>query len=399
MIAALILAASVQSQQELKVYELVEDSPYVIVQAYIKAPEMSARESAAWQVLGHALLQGTQQFTPQSLRRYGSQAGVPPQVWTMPDFMRVQIVLPKAGLSLAVNLLYSILTAPSLYQRDLSATIRALESEDPRPWIASMTGISYDYQAIREGDVARVWQRAVRRENINFVVGGGIAPGAGKEAIETRFETFTAPRDVGFLLIDGPPTPLLSIAGGVSTFSLIGRTITPASAASAAKLLAVFALGVGKDSSMHRVLREELGLSYIQSAVLWPTVEGWSPYLIMARKSENEEGKLVTVMKEALIKDIDGWSMGTVSRAKAMARAAFTRRLVSSPIWLDDTGPMSQSLIDRCAWRGYLEMVGSGALREEVLLGAMENVDLDQLKEQAHALLEESNAGWLPGRG
>ena len=399
MITALLLAVSAQSQQGFKVLELIEDSPYVVVQAYLKAPEMSARESASWQILGRVLLQGTEQFTPQSLRRYASQAGFAPQVWTMPDYMRVQIVLPRAGLTLAVSLMYSILITPSLDEDDVSETIKVLEMEQDRPWIASMTGISYDYGAVRKGDVARVWRRTVRPQNINFVVGGGIPPGAGKAEIELQFARFKPPRDVGLLLVDGPPTPLLSLAGGVSTFSLVGRTMTPASVASAAKLLAVFALGVGKDASMHRVLREDLGLSYMQTAVLWPTAKGWTPYLIMVRKSENEEARLVTVMKEALMKDIDGWSMGTVSRAKAMARAAFTRRLVSSPIWLDETGPMSQSLIDRCAWRGYLEMVGSGALREELLLGAMENVDLDQLKEQATALLEESNAGWLPGRG
>ena len=398
MISALALVAVLQ-QPQFEVLEMPEQSQYVVVQAYVKAPEMSAREAAAWQVLGNTLLKGTSQFTAQSLRQYGAQAGIPPSVATMPDFMRIQIVLPKAGLSLAVQLLYSVMSAPTLKDEDLAETIESLTLEEPSPWISAMVGLSYDYSAIRKGDVERIWQRAFRPENISFVVGGGITPGTGQKEIDTRFSRLKVVRDPGTLIADGRPSPVLSTAGEVSTFSLIGRTITPASVASAAKLLAVYALGVGKDSAMHRVIRDDLGLSYMQTAILWPTAEGWSPYLIMVRKSENEEAKFATDMKDALMKDVETWTDGTVSRAQAMARASFTRRLISSPVWLDSSGPMSQSLIDRCSWRGYLEMVGSGALREELLVDAMENVDLDQLKEQAVALLEESNAGWLPGRG
>ncbi|MCH7945179.1 MAG: hypothetical protein IIC73_04080, partial [Armatimonadetes bacterium] len=110
------------------------------------------------------------------------------------------------------------------------------------------------------------------------------------------------------------------------------------------------------------------------------------------------EAKYETVMRDSLLKDIGRWDEGTVLRAQAMAEAAFTRNLAGSPVWLDQEGPMAQSLADRCAWRGYLEMVGSGALREELLVGAMRNVDLDQLKEQATEFLDQSNLGWLPGR-
>ena len=179
---------------------------------------------------------------------------------------------------------------------------------------------------------------------------------------------------------------------------ITGQPLTPASSSSAARLLAVFALGVGKQGALHRVLREEMGLSYLQQAVLWPTNKGWSPRLFMVRKTEDGEAKYAAIMRDALLKDIESWDEGTVLRAQAMAKAAFTRNLAGSPIWLDHEGPMAQSLADRCAWRGYLEMVGSGALREEVLLGAMQNVDLDQLKEQATAYLDQANIGWLPGR-
>ncbi len=396
MITALALYAAVAP---VRVLEMVEAGPYVVVQAYVKSPaKMGERESAAWQVLGRVLLQGTIEYTPQTLRDYGSQAGVPPSVTVMPDFLRLQIVLPKSGLSLAGDLTFAILTRPALREEDIAAAIVELSTEERSAWVTAMTGTDFRYDRLRAGDVKHVWTRAMRPENINFVVGGGFDSGAGKQELETRFERWTPVRDPGPLRADGAASPKIAHLGPVSTFILSGRTMTPASTASAAKLVAVFALGIGKESSMHLALREKLGLSYLQSAVLWPTNVGWTPSFAMVRRTSADEGKYATEMRDALLKDIEGWNEASLLRAQAMAEAAFSRNFSISPIWLGPSGPMTTTLFDRCAWRGYLEMVGSGALREEVMVGAMKNVDLDQLKEQAKLLLEECNVGWLPGR-
>jgi hypothetical protein len=316
----------------------------------------------------------------------------------MPDFLRLQLVLPKGGLSLAGDLTFAILTRPALREEDIANAIVALDGEVRTPWVTAMSGVDLRYDRLRQGDVRHVWTRALRPENINFVVGGAIDSGAGKQELEARFERWTAPRDPGPLRADGLAMPRIAHLGPVSTFLLGGKTMTPASTASAAKLVAVFALGVGKGGSMHRVLREAGGLSYLQSAVLWPTSSGWTPYFTMVRRTTKDEGKYAVEMRDALIKDVEVWDAATLQRAQAMAEAAFSRDFSISPIWLGPSGPMSNTLYDRCAWRGYLEMVGSGALREEVILGAVKNVDLDQLKEQARQLLEECNVGWLPGR-
>ncbi len=396
MIGLLLLAT--QQESPWRVLELVEPSPLVVVQANIKAPKMTEREAAAWQVLGRVLLEGTIEYTPQKLRDYGSQAGLAPSVTVMPDFLRVQFVLPKSGLALAGDLIFAVLTRPALREEDIAKAIAALAVNESQPWVSMMGGVNFRYERIRQGDVQAIYTRALRPANVNFVVGGGIEPGSGKIEIQTRFARWTAPRDPGSPRVDGQPMPITTWGDPVSTFALSGRPMTPASVASAAKLLAVFALGVGRTSSMHRVLREQHGLSYLQSAVLWPRADGWTPFFLMVRKTEADEAKFAVQMRDLLLKDIDSWDVTTVSTAQALAEASFTRNLAVSPVWLRPEGPMTQSLVDRCAWRGYLEMVGSGALREEVLVGAMQNVDLDQLKAAAKSLLEECNVGWLPGR-
>ncbi len=72
MTTLIFLAAAATA--EIEVTELREPSPYVVVQAYLKAPEMTERETAAWQVLGAVLLQGTIEYTPQTIRKFGSRS-------------------------------------------------------------------------------------------------------------------------------------------------------------------------------------------------------------------------------------------------------------------------------------------------------------------------------------
>ncbi|HXH61576.1 MAG TPA: hypothetical protein VNI20_09475 [Fimbriimonadaceae bacterium] len=397
---ALLVAAVAMQDSPVRVLELVEPSaPYIVVQANIKAPaQMSAREATAWQVLGRLLLLGTVEYTPFTIRDYGSQAGIPPSVTVMPDFMRLELVVPKGGLSLAGQFLYAMLTRPGLREEDIEKVMSQLESEEQSAWVSALVGIDYTYDKLRQGDVQRLWEHTFRPANINIVVGGVFDPGAAKKEMDYRFSAWKPNPDPGPLRFDTGPSPRLSVPGGVSAFYLQAKSMTPASQLSAARLLSVFALGVGRDSSMTRVLRNKLGLSYLQGAVLWPTRDGWRPTFLMVRKTENGEAKYSTQMKEALGEDVKTWTDETLVRAKAMARAAFERTLPDSPIWLGPNGPMGRSLSDHCAWRGYLEMVGSGSLREETMLSAMDNVDLDQLKEAATQTLDESNVGWLPGR-
>lgn len=393
--SALLLIAA--QAAPVKVIEVIEPSQFVVVQAFVKAPASTERVAASWQVLGRVLLMGTEGYTGSTIREYGSQAGIPPQIITMPDYMRIQFVLPKEGLSLAGDLLFSIMTRPAFREQDISKVIADLQAEEQQSWTPALEGVEYHYDQIRKGDVERVWKLAMRPENLTFIVGGNIVAGTGINELTTRFEKWSRDRSARSIVGDRVAMPAITVAGSTSVFLLQGKVMKPDTSMSAAKLLSIFALGVGKDATMFRVLREDLGLSYFQGAVLWPSSEGWIPKFLMVRKSEPDEGKYAVQMKEAMLADIENWDRGTLQRAMAMATAAFTRPMETSPIWLDSRGAMSQTLIDRCAWRGYLEMIGTGPLRTGLLLGAMSNVDLDQIKEQAREVIDHSNVGWIPG--
>ncbi|MCH7905385.1 MAG: insulinase family protein [Armatimonadetes bacterium] len=400
MISIALAAVAINAGQEAKIVEVIDpSSQVVVVQAFIKPPfELDARYTANWLVLGNILLEGTKSLTPNQLKAFGSQAGVPPSVAVFSDFMVVQFVAPIGGLSLLGDLVSDVLTNAMLRDDDVLATTRRLESASGNALVSSMLGIDYELSEVRADRIRDLYTRSFRPENIVIVVGGAVTEGEGVEEFTMRFARNKYPR------IGRPPRlgrgvgPLAGVDGNISTFLLTGQTIRPDATAAVRTLLALYALGVGKESAAFQALREERGWSYSQGAVLWPTAVGWSPRIYMQREAEEDEVHFIADMRTALLEAIDEWDEPVVARAVAMVEASFSYAMPTTPLRLRPDRVVSWSLEDRCSWRGYTEMTGAGQVDLDLILGAMRNLDLDDLKLAAKLLIEGANGAVYPGR-
>ena len=230
------------------------------------------------------------------------------------------------------------------------------------------------------------------------VDGGAIAKGAGVEEFTMRFERNEYPRLGRHPRLGRSVRPLAGVDGNMSTFLLTAPTIRPDAAGAVRTLLALYALGVGKESAAFQALREERGWSYSQGAILWPTVAGWSPRIYMQRETEDDEVHFVADMRAALLEAIDGWDEPVVARAVAMFEASLSYELPMSPLRFRPDRAVSWSMEDRCAWLGYSEMTGAGRVDLRLILEAMRNLDLDDLQVAARELIESSNGSVYPGR-
>jgi hypothetical protein len=150
---------------------------------------------------------------------------------------------------------------------------------------------------------------------------------------------------------------------------------------------------------MHRVLRETLSWSYRQEAVFWPSLKGWVPRLIFARASADSDPAQVGVALDALKKECESWDDSTLVRARAMLKSSLEGQNVLSPFWTDLSGPLGQSLQDRCSWAGLSSLMSGSALDPKDLESKAAGVKLDELKSAAVKLLDESKASVIPGRG
>ncbi|MEZ5163748.1 MAG: hypothetical protein R2688_08350 [Fimbriimonadaceae bacterium] len=194
------------------------------------------------------------------------------------------------------------------------------------------------------------------------------------------------------------PAPLLRSRIGVSSFEFRGKAFTPATPFSGSMFLATIALGMGKGSTLWRVVRQDMGLSYVQEGLLWPTVDGWVPRFIVLRGTEESEVELFAKMREKIVADMDSWDESHLIRAQALAKASLERGSDLSPFWIAPDEPIQPSLEDRCAWVGLLELTKTGSVGMKTLSSALENVDLETVKDQAKKMIESAEGVYINGR-
>lgn len=101
-------------------------------------------------------------------------------------------------------------------------------------------------------------------------------------------------------------------------------------------LAAVFALGIGKGSSVFRVVRQDLGLVYDWEAVLWPTADGAQGILSLGSGQTLDRADLTS----RLLADIEQWDQSSLDRAAGMARASWRHGVNWDPLRF---GPSNRS--------------------------------------------------------
>lgn len=380
------------------VVELPEAGPVVVVEALVPAPpDMGDREQAAWNVMADALYDGTAEFSRDRLREYASQAGVPLTIEAFPDFIKVQITEPKGGLKVASQILESLVLRASLTDEAIKESWTRLKSRRMGDWEQALLDFDLPYSQVTADNVRNVYDQAFRPDNIVFVFAGDLVAGEGQAQVDERFKGILAPtpRRIRF---DRLPRTWVKHSGRVSTFEWRGRPLSVGKVDDLSTVLAVFALGVGKEGAMHRVLREKLGWTYRQEAVLWPSLKGWVPRLIFAKESTEADPELANQALEQLKSDVATWSDATLKRAKAMLKTSMTGDNPLCPFWTGLSGPFEPNLQDRASLAGINALCSGSPMDVADMVSRADAVTLAELKAAALKNLEESQASVIPGR-
>lgn len=366
----------------------------VAFQAVVTYEPRGREDAANWEILGRTLLAGTQDYSGSEIQLYGSQAGFRPRVLVMPGYMRVEMVAPPRFADEVAKIMTQVLISPNL--NDLQVN-RAKESAFEVPtdaFLGSLRMQEPDFEKVTHETVQVLWARTFQPSNMKIYVGGNVEVGEVPEIVRQQCREWR-PEKPSLRFTPQLPVDLPTDLTGTGSYELRGEVLKPNSLFSSARFLAVVALGVGKDCSMHRVLREEKGWSYRNEGILYPTKEGWVPRLVMLR--DGPEGvELLEQMRQALIKDVDSWNEQTLARAIVLGRESLNGKMPWSPVWVDDQRPMTDSLVDQLALFGYLDMVESADVSIGTWVKTLENVDLEVLKEQAKEMLTKASGVYLP---
>lgn len=351
----------------------------VCVQAFVALPPMSAPYRAQLAVLADVLPQGAENYTAAQIRRYTGVVGRPLRATVAPDFLRLEATCAPGDLPHVIGILANVLRAPSLNDEAIQTAATARATTTPTDWSIALDPLRLDFRTIRRADLLDLYEAVVRPESTFLCVGGKFEPRALAEVVASRFSGWN-PRRVTARLDYERGTREWN--PGVRATVLAGPTF-PLRPDPSPPLLAAFALGSGKGSSVFRVLREGNGWSYRQEAFLWP--EGEGARLRVALLSEPKaSGPSPEEVKKALLADVAAWSEATRARALGIAEAVLLRDAPFMPIQLSvREHAETESLEGRTHLAGWWFLKTGEVWNPSDVLEGLRAVTLDGMKEVA----------------
>jgi hypothetical protein len=388
--ALLVTLAGAQAMPQVVVVPQPE-AEAIVFEAFVPGPEEQTEEAeATWRVLSGALVGNTSNFSRSRLIRFASQTGTAPVAVAYDDFVRIRFEVPPTGESLGAHLLEEMLWDPAFGEDELARGIRkATASESLRlPY-------RLEYDAVTLADLERMHQRLFAPANVTVFVGGRTQAEAISEEIFKRVPAnWDVPPNVpGYRDLRLPAER----PGQATWFEIRGEPIDARTVNGSAVALALFAFGVGKESTLFSEVREEARLAYDIRALLWPNQEGWLPRLILRRTPRPEDRELPIQVPEILRAAVENWSEDDLNRALALARESLRRETLYSPFWLTPQAPLSSASQDEYTWLGYHAMLGLRDVSRQRVLLALEEVTLEDMKFGGNLLLDEADIFVIPG--
>ncbi len=387
LLAALLIAPFVAQSPGATFIEMPDERESLITfQALVKVPELNPGEQAAVQVLVGAMRDGSQDYGRTTMRR-NSAPGYEPKFVLMPDHIRLSVTVEKGEVSNGLGMLVSLLRSPMLTEEAFKASIEEASKSAEDPWSAALHPEVLDTRKVRRDAMMEVYASLFQPSNITVVAMGAFDAGRAEQEWNDRTKDWKDRRMMRRNYYGKPLDLRQTSSDPVTTAELFGPALKATDADFPSKMLALYALGVGKGSSMHRVVRDRDALSYRQEAILWPSPQGFRPRFMLASVPSSEDAALPEKLRNALVEDIRAWTQADVDRAMGMASASLRDGIGPNPLYWGESGPLGKSLPDRAFLLGYWRMKAGKPWDTVALIDDMQKVGLEDMKTAAERMV------------
>ncbi|HEY3780603.1 MAG TPA: insulinase family protein [Fimbriimonadaceae bacterium] len=398
MIIALAALAAISPQ----VLELPDpNAEYITFQAIVKIGNLGGKDQICAQMVQDLLTDASENFNEDQIRQFSTLAGESMRCTLSGDHFRVQLEVPKGRMDLGGEILGDLLENPRFQQDALDAEIQTASTRPHSYWAEALSPFSLNYKKITRNEVLNFYHRTFIPSATTVAIGGNFSAWEGQQAIDKYFVDWQNPKPPPRYLhkVEDPPAPLLGRhTFPITTVELYGPEFTVSDAEFPAQILVATALGSGKWSSMHRILREKLGLSYVQQAVISPTPGGFQMHLIMLTSPFSDEVGLIESMRSALLEDVKTWDESTRQRALGMAQGYLLNGAPMSPLFLDGSSTVGYSLEDQTFLQGYWHEKAKQGWDSKKLLDLMSKTSLDDMRKMAQNMLTGAQGGVISGQ-
>lgn len=341
----------------------------VSIQLMARLPKLDALEYGALEALTTAIPREVDGYSHRDMLTVTS--GDPIRTEVGPDFVRISFHVLPTNLSSGLSLMEALVRRSKLEALPGDRTGRSAWAVALQPWAPQ--------RPPRASEIAELYQKIFRPENLVLAVGGRFLDGAAQRGWSTKMDAWQPPRLMPRSPYLDSPKALDKNGTAVSSIELTGPVFGGSDAALSTRFLSLVALGAGKGSSLFRTTRQKQGISYRQEALMYPSPDGWQPRLILLTLAGADLKKTAEDVRAGLIEDVKGWTDADRLRALGMADAILNRGVESSPFgWM---GAIDSSLDNRTFLRAYWRMKTGTEWDPEALMRQMRMVTLEDLRD------------------
>lgn len=370
-----------QPVSDLQVIEIPESSKNPVIVAAIRAPgTLNPREQAAWWVFSRSLIERNERYMFSDLLEFVAASNHTLEIERNDEVIMITVPCPSGSVTLGARYLEAMLRRPRITQElclEVRAELGRRTGSDLEAVVAGRRGA---FDRVDTTDVRELWIKLMRPENVVLAVTRSETPGANAGAVRREFEDWPRLR----------PTPRPESGAdsrfqgpGTAKISAFGWSPMVPNSFSALRLTALTALGTGLSSSVHRVTRDQQGLSYLQQAFFKQGRTGWIPMLIFAGRNDLVGEQVFP----ALRKDIEQWDADTLRTTQGLLEANLRGEYPLSPIPAGPESQLGATSTDRLRYAAYAALVG-GEETTDTIRAEVNKIKLEDLKAEALRLLD-----------
>lgn len=356
-----LLAALVQSTPVV-VSEVVDPTAkHLRIEIVASLSTSTSRQRVIADVLGAAIARGTSAFTRDELLAATSRGGSSLTARAMADHLRIGFSLAPRDVDLAVTLCDQVIRQALLPASPIQRLLDEHPFQRRTAWQMAWFPGTGDAKLVTPSELSTAYRSVFQPGQVSIAVGGPFTQGEFRRRLGERFQSWASKptTDPRHRYRSEPDAKVETEHRGGFTLVRIGGPVVPVVAAISTEdsapeftlseaTLATVLMGLGKSSVVYSALREQLGQSYRQEAMLVPHADGLEPVLVWASTQPDAEAG-----RKALLEKIETLTESDLRAARQKLPRYNELGLGLSPFQFSIDRPMGSSLDDRTFLEAY----------------------------------------------
>ncbi len=386
MIPALLLFA--QASQASTLPEITEypaqDQDYVAIEAIVDLPKLNPSQRYVLSQAMNVAVQMTPEFGNRDVLR-AQRTGTRFRLYQAADHLRIGLSVENDDLTTGLSLLRSVLTQPTF----MAETIKVRRSAWIDPWAPAYNGYEQQETPLDRDTMVQLWQAVMKPKNISVAVSGNFRAGVPTEKWRSMQALWPTLADNGLPLKF--PAKMATKPNSVPILLFDSKPITISRTNMASYFLAANALGVGKDSILWSVAREEMNLSYRQESFLMPSESGWIFRMAFATDQQGVKPETITTLRQKIRARCDALTQAELDHAIGLGRGYLQNQIPTLPLIIGIGSTVSTDPNDQLYLKHYWALKFGFIWDRENLLEQMKSTKLEDLKKLLLQIVDESN--------